>query len=927
MVRREVESLLAAHDQAGGFLMEDALGPLRGDSALANEPRLAAGRRLDAFEIVGVLGSGGMGEVYRARDTRLDRFVAIKVLSRAIHDARGGRERFEREARAISRLSHPHICTIHDVGAAHVDGREIPFLVLELLEGETLATRLARGPLPIADAVSYAVEMADALAAAHAKEIVHRDLKPSNVMLTGSGIKLLDFGLARRYAPEVPSDGGATRSDDLLTSAGRVIGTAPYMSPEQVEGGPIDARSDIFSFGSVLYELLSGRRAFPADSGRSPIAQILCDEPTPVTGIAPAIPADLATIVARCLRKDRARRYQNMADVKVALEDVRDVLRPRPPERTRNTGRRWRLAGTLLLGCAVIGVGYLAWQQATPEGPPAREVPLTTLQGYETSPTLAPDGEQVAFSWGGPNHDNVDIYIQRIGSGSEVQRTVHPARDFSPAWSPDGRWIAFLRGEVPGRSELILIPPLGGTEQPLAEIHIPNQIFPNYLAWFPDSSALVVVHAAPQQTTAGLFVVSVKTRELRALTRATGSSYHQFPAVSPDGRTVAFRNGSALSLLALSPDLTPAAEPRPLIDAPGSLHPTWTPDGKEILYVQRYRLWRIDVTGEHPPRPLSVGGEGAIMPVISGKSSRLVYVRRRDDQNLWRVDLPHPGRPSPSAPVLFPSSTTRTDYNAQFSPDGKRLAFQSDRSGHMEIWVCDADGTHAQQLTAMGAGNNGTPRWSPDGQMIAFDSNVDGNYEIYVVSASGGKPRRLTVDPSDDHVPSFAGDGRFVYFSSRRSGEFEIWKVPVAGGDALRVTRNGGYVAFESFDRRHVYYTQTPVGPSPLWRVPIADGEPERVLNAVSERAFAVLDRGIYYIERLGQGAKDWGFLAGNDPLGSDDRARLRFFEFASSKDRPLAELGERVRYGLAVSPDGRTIIFTRNENLSSDLMLVENFR
>ena len=177
-IRREVESLLAAHEQAGGFLMESALGPVRGDSAPVNAPRLAAGRRLGAFEIVGVLGSGGMGEVYRARDTRLDRFVAIKVLSPAIHGAHGGRERFEREARAISRLSHPHICTIYDVGAAQVDGQEIPFLVLELLEGETLATRLARGPLSIADAVSYAIEMADALATAHAKGIVHRDLKP-----------------------------------------------------------------------------------------------------------------------------------------------------------------------------------------------------------------------------------------------------------------------------------------------------------------------------------------------------------------------------------------------------------------------------------------------------------------------------------------------------------------------------------------------------------------------------------------------------------------------------------------------------------------------------------------------------------------------------------------------------------------------------
>jgi Tol biopolymer transport system component len=873
-----------------------------------------------------------MGEVYRARDTRLGRFVAIKVLSRAIHDAHGGRERFEREARVISRLSHPHICTIYDVGTAQVDGQEIPFLVLELLEGETLATRLARGPLSIADAVGYALEMADALASAHAKGIVHRDLKPANVMLTASGIKLLDFGLARLYAPEVAGDDGATRSQDLLTSAGRVIGTAPYMSPEQVEGGTIDARSDIFSFGSVLYELFAGRRAFPGDSGRPPIAQILRDDPPPVSSVAPAIPADLASIVARCLRKDRTRRYQNMADVKVALEEVRDALRSGPREQqTSQAGRRWRLAGAVLLGCAVVVSGYLAWPRATSDGPPAREVPLTTLRGFETSPTIAPDGEQVAFSWGGPNHDNVDIYIQRIGSGSEVRRTDHSLRDFSPAWSPDGRWIAFLRGEVPGRSELILIPPLGGTEKKLADLHIPNQIYPNYLAWVPDSSALIVVHAAPQQTTAGLFVVSLATREPRALTRPTGSSYHQFPAVSPDGRTVAFRNGSALSLLALRPDLTPAAEPRHLVDAPSSLQPTWTPDSKEIIYVQGYRLWRIDVTGAHPARPLPFGGDGVIMPAISrpvaGSRSKLIYVRRSADQNLWRVDLPALGRPSRSAPIPFPSSSTRTDYNPQLSPDGTRLAFQSDRSGQMEIWVSDADGANERQITAIGRANTGTPRWSPNGQTIAFDSNADGNYDIYVVPAGGGKPTQLTFEPTDDHVPSFSRDGKFVYFSSRRSGAFEIWKVPASGGDAVQVTRNGGYVAFESFDRRHVYYTQTPVGPSTLWRIPTAGGAPTRVVERVSERAFEVLKQGIYYIERLGAGASDWGFLAGNDPLGRDDRARLRFFEFASSKDTVLAELGERVRYGLAVSPNGRTVVFTRLDNPSSDLMMVENFR
>ncbi len=465
-IRGEVESLVAAHEQAEGLLTGSAPGPVRVNESLVDAPRLSVGSRLGAFEILDRLGTGGMGEVYRARDTRLDRFVAIKVLSRAIDIAPRGRERFEREARAISKLSHPHICTVHDVGAAQVDGQELPFLVLELLDGETLAARLARGPLPVGQALDHAIDMADALATAHAQGIVHRDLKPSNVMVTTSGVKLLDFGLAQLRVPEGASDGlPAAPLDNPLTSAGMVIGTPPYMSPEQVEGRKVDARSDIFSFGSVLYEMLTGQRAFAGDSRRSAAAQILSDDPTPVNELVRSMPADLAKVVSHCLRKDPARRYQYIADVKVALEDVREESRSRPQAQTTHTGSRWRWAWMMLLIPAVLVAGYFAWpRQSPPEAPPPRVVPLTTLHGSEGSPTLAPDGEQVAFTWSGPNQDNEDIYVQRIGSGTEVRRTEHPARDFSPAWSPDGRWIAFLRGEVPGRSELILVPPLGGAE-------------------------------------------------------------------------------------------------------------------------------------------------------------------------------------------------------------------------------------------------------------------------------------------------------------------------------------------------------------------------------------------------------------------------------------------------------------------------------
>ena len=489
-IRGEVASLIAAHEQAEGFLAESTFGPMREHESLVDAPRLAAGSRLGAFEILEPLGTGGMGEVYRARDTRLDRFVAIKVLSPAIDIGPRGRERFEREARAISKLSHPHICALHDVGAAHVDGREVPFLVLELLEGETLAARLARGPLSVGQAVDHAIDMADALATAHAQGIVHRDLKPANVMVTASGVKLLDFGLAQLRAPGASDGVPAAPIDHPLTSSGMVIGTPPYMSPEQVEGRKLDARSDIFSFGALLYEMLTGQRAFAGNATRSAAAQILGDDPTPVNELVRAVPADLANVVSHCLRKNPARRSQSIADVKVALEDVREASRSRPQAQTSHTGSRWRWAWMMLLVPAVLAAGYVAWpRQSPPEAPPPRVVPLTTLQGSEGSPTLAPDGDQVAFTWNGPNHDNEDIYVQRIGSGTEVRRTVHPARDFSPAWSPDGRWIAFLRNEVPGQSQLILVPPLGGAERRLGKLHIreSNTILP-HLSWFPDST-------------------------------------------------------------------------------------------------------------------------------------------------------------------------------------------------------------------------------------------------------------------------------------------------------------------------------------------------------------------------------------------------------------------------------------------------------
>jgi len=400
------------------------------------------------------------------------------------------------------------------------------------------------------------------------------------------------------------------------------------------------------------------------------------------------------------------------------------------------------------------------------------------------------------------------------------------------------------------------------------------------------------------------------------LTTGPASGYN--PVWSPNGRSLVFRRDVAAGLgeiywHPLGKGLTVGGEPKGLTPAPlGAAYPAWMPDGKEILFSARGSLWRLAVPGESPPARLPFVGEDGLMPVVSrpqpGRPPRLVYVRSFFDSNIWRIKTSVPGAPSSSPPVVAISSTRR-DYNAQFSPDGRRVAFASNRSGEFEIWLADPDGSGAVQLTSMGAPLTGTPRWSPDGQLIAFHSNLGGHFEIYVIPAAGGKPRRVASHPAHDELPSFSRDGQSIYFTSNRTGEYQIWKIPASGGDAVQVTRNVGYVAFESPDGAYIYYTQTSRPPSPLWRLPTSGGQPVKLLEEVVMRAFVVLERGIYYLDQ------------------PSDEARLQYFDFATRKSTTVARnLGE-LQSGLTASADGRTILYSRVDSSVDDLMLVENFR
>jgi len=435
------------------------------------------GKTISHYRILEKLGEGGMGVVYKARDSRLERFVALKILPTDRMADPERKRRFVQEARAASSLNHPHIVTIHDIDEAE----GVHFIAMEYVDGQTLDQRIPRHGMRLNEALKVALEMADALAAAHQAGIIHRDLKPANIMVNEKGVtKILDFGLAKLAESSDSSSPDAKTirlGSDLQTEEGSILGTTAYMSPEQAEGKKLDARSDIFSFGSVLYEMVTGQRAFQGDSKMSTLAAILNKDPKPVKELSQTIPYDLEKIIIRCLRKAPERRWQAMPDLKVALQELKEES-DSGKLATSTIGGPVRRRGLWAIGLPTI-LGMLAvtiWLFRSPSNVPSQSqmsvVPLTSYPGEERQPTFSPDGNQVAFSWNGEKQDNFDIYVKLIGSTTQLRLTTALEADTCPAWSPDGRSIAFIR-EGPGRKASVhLVSPLGPPERKVDAISL-----------------------------------------------------------------------------------------------------------------------------------------------------------------------------------------------------------------------------------------------------------------------------------------------------------------------------------------------------------------------------------------------------------------------------------------------------------------------
>jgi Tol biopolymer transport system component/predicted Ser/Thr protein kinase len=870
------------------------------------------GTTVSHFRVLGKLGEGGMGVVYRARDLHLDRDVALKVLPPEKVKDPDRRRRFVQEAKAASALASPNIVTVFDIDES--DGAL--FIAMEVVEGRPLSDLIGRRGLPVRQCVRIAAQVAGALATAHAAGIVHRDLKPGNVMVTEDGtVKLLDFGLAKLSAYG-SGESGADDAQTLTagTAEGIIVGTVAYMSPEQAEGRRVDARSDIFSFGAVLHEMLTGQAPFARPSATSTLAAILRDEPARIEGL----PRELELLLARCLRKDPERRLQSIGDVRVTLEEIADELdsgasavrsRPKPARRLVP----WAI-GSLALIVLLAGGAWLARPLLRRSTRELTAVPLTSYAGVVANPALSPDGRQVAFAWNGEREDNFDVYVKLVGGGDPLRLTRDTRPDMSPTWSPDGTQIVFRRATGPLETDFVLMPALGGPERVLARALVGSRA-----SFTPDGRALVIWVRDSMDGGLGLFVLDLASGARRRLTKSPPGTWagDVAPAVSPDGRTVAFaraltRSNSEIYLLRLTESLEAAGEPRRLTsEGTTAGEPAWTADGTRIVFslgsgglTSTQCLRVISAVDPGGSSESIAGAQGAHAPTLSA-SGRLAYVRSQRDENVWRLSLQPRSEP---VRLLY---STRWDSDPHYSPDGSQIVIASDRSGSPQLWLSDASGGGARQLTTMGGTMTSAGHFSPDGKRIVFVSNQGGQMEIYLTTTDGLAPRRLTNHPAHDSAPSFSRDGRRVYFASNRDGGFQVWALsPDDDAPPVRITRGGGFAAIESPDGRTLYFAKRNVhGAWELWRRPAGDGDEVQVLPSVATWGdFDVSPEGITWVD------------------STERHPALRRLRLPDGPETVLARLPRRVSFGVSVAPGGNDVLYTQLDLETSELMLVEGF-
>ena len=779
-LRREVEALLAADGVEAPIsahwpaASESLLGRLRLASDTAGTggspaPGLIAGSRVGNYDVVAPLGAGGMGEVYRAHDARLGRDVAIKILPRAFTSDSERLARFEREARVLASLNHPHIGGIYGI----VETGVAPALVLELVEGPTLADRIAAGRLAVREVLAIGRQIADALSAAHDKGIVHRDLKPANVKVTPSGVvKVLDFGLAKPdvdvASPELAHSPTITAS---ATRDGVILGTAAYMSPEQARGDTVDRRSDIWSFGCVLYEMLTGRKVFDRDTVSETMAAILEREPD-WRRLPTATPSGVRRLLQRCLEKDVGRRQRDIGDACLELDDALTRSRRRSlPGGWFELSRKQRLAA--VVGVVMASTALLAgllWRtgrlpEAVRERPHPTFTQITSQSGLEWFPSLSPDGKWVVY--GGDSNGNRDIFLQSTTGQTPINLTSDSADDEDqPAFSPDGERIAFRSSREGGGIFL-----MGRTGEAVRRL-TRRGFRPT---WSPDGRDITFTSENadldPQNTLglSSLWVVNVATGEERRL----GEVDAVLPSWSPHGHRIAYTTRGAIAgstrLDVWTVDRSGARPVAVTRDGAPNWNPVWAPDGRHLYFVSGrggpINLWRVPIDEASgitsgPPEPVMTPSPFVAHIAISADGTRIAYssiLRSRNIQKL-RID---PATGVPRGEPAWVTTGSRLWANPDPSPDGKWIVFYSSVQPEGDLYVVRADGTGLRQLTSGADPIDRMPRWSPDGQWIAFHSIRGKDQHLWKIRPDGSD--RSQLSPLADAIyPAWSPDGSRV---------------------------------------------------------------------------------------------------------------------------------------------------------------------
>ena len=916
-LRLEIESLLASSDAAGNFMETPLAGEIASVLTDGESDQLEPGQDFNRYKIIRKVGEGGMGQVYLAEDTHLKRPVAIKLLTPDVIRDSEQLRRFVQEARVASALNHPNIITVYEIGRAG----DVNFISTEFVPGETLRHHVSHAPFKISDALDIAIDIASALVVAHDAGIVHRDIKPENIMLRDDGLlKVLDFGLAKvSRGKNRIADHDEDSWHSVKTTPGFVLGTVGYMSPEQARGEALDARTDIWSLGVVLYEMIVGQPPFAGSTPVDVMAAILKDEPRSITHTSAKTPDKLQRIIKRSLSKSPDERYQTMRDVLLDLKDVRRELEfqtkfersavvefERGKTQTSAAGKRNTSFQTDVIDAPVL--------------PKLSQITFT--EAIDQDPAWSPNGEEFAFSR--EEVANRSIFVKTAGQGQERRLTTGDYDDIQPTWSPDGKTVLFVRsrqpyvklepGDVFGlfyEGDIWAIDLATQKETKLVE----NAFNPDYS---PDGKRIAfdASWAGPRRIWA---VDSLGHNPQQLTSDISEGITHVRPRWSPDGRRLVFQNIERTKFDVRVFDLASGESVWVTRDAVQDLNPVWSPSGN-FIYYSSYRggginIWRSamspDGTPAGAPQQLTNGAGQDVQIAVSRDAKRLAFSILRQNADLWRLPVsPETGRPTgPPEEVI---TTTREDSRGAWSPDGKMIAFNSDRTGEMNIWLHSLEDGQSRQLTK-GAGGDFQANWSPDGKRIVFFSSRGGTADIWCVDVESGKLERLTSTDFVEVNPCFSPDGKMIAYSSDETGRPEVWVMRSDGSEARQLT-DAGLGVMGHFQR----WTQS--GDAVVFRAP------------GTGRALTVK------VHLDGRAPEPLPEVAGGAHISfSPDYSRIMdvvghkalwVSPLDGGKPEKVFEFGDpdvRIDYPVW-SPDGRWVLFDRSKPQGGDVWMMENF-